>query len=112
MRYFDTSTLTKRYVREKDNLKIHQLLSSNLATTNQYSTIKIASTLTQRTRKKTISHTDRKHTLTTLQTDLSAMLIVELTAEVIDRTHTLLQRHFLQTRDALHLASYLCLQKT
>jgi predicted nucleic acid-binding protein len=46
-----------------------------------------------------------------LQTDLSAMLIVELTAEVVIRAQALLQRHSLLAGDAVQLASCLRLRE-
>jgi predicted nucleic acid-binding protein len=108
MRYFDASALAKRYVREKGSVKIRRLLSSDLAATSRYSAVEIASALARRTREGVIAPDDGERTLTALQADLSAMLIVELTAEVVVRAQALLQRHSLRAGDAVQLAS--CLQ--
>jgi predicted nucleic acid-binding protein len=42
-----------------------------------------------------------------LQSDLDAMLVVELTPEVVVRAQALLQRHSLRSGDAVQLASCL-----
>lgn len=111
MRYFDASALAKRYVREKGSVKIRRLLSSELAATSRYSAVEIASALARRTREGAVSHEDRERTLAALRTDLSAMLIVELTVEVVNRAQELLQRHPLRAGDAVQLASCLHLRE-
>lgn len=111
MRYFDASALAKRYVREKGSLKVRRLLSSNLAATSRYSAVEITSALARRTREGAISHEDRERALAALQRDLSAILIVELTSEVVIRAQALLQRHSLRSGDAVQLASCLHLRE-
>jgi hypothetical protein len=111
MRYFDASALAKRYVREKGSVKVRRLLSSDLAATSRYSAVEIASALARRTREGAISPDDRDRAMAALQTDLSAMLIVELTAEVVIRAQALLQRHLLRAGDAVQLASCLRLRE-
>ncbi|HYN06944.1 MAG TPA: type II toxin-antitoxin system VapC family toxin [Vicinamibacterales bacterium] len=111
MQYFDASALAKRYVREKGSVKVRRLLSSGLAATSRYSAVEIASALARRTREGAISPDDRERTMAALQTDLSAMLIVELTAEVVIRAQALLQRHSLRAGDAVQLASCLRLRE-
>jgi predicted nucleic acid-binding protein len=111
MRYFDASALAKRYVREKGSVKVRRLLSSDLAATSRYSAVEIASALARRAREGVVSHDDRERTLAALQMDLSAMLIVELTSEVVIRAQALLQRHSLRAGDAVQLASCLHLRE-
>ncbi len=111
MRYFDASALAKRYVRERGSVKVRRLLSSDLAATSRYSAVEIASALARRTREGAISPGDRERTLNALQADLSAMLIVELTSEVVIRAQALLQRHSLRGGDAVQLASCLNLRE-
>ncbi len=111
MRYFDASALAKRYVREKGSVKVRRLLSSDLAATSRYSAVEIASALARRAREGAVSHEDRERTLAALQVDLGAMLIVELTAEVVIRAQALLQRHSLRAGDAVQLASCLRLRE-
>lgn len=111
MRYFDASALAKRYVREKGSVKVRRFLSSDLSATSRYSAVEIASALARRTREGAISPDDRERTLAALQTDLSAMLIVELTSEVVMRVQAVLQRHSLRAGDAVQLASCLHLRE-
>jgi uncharacterized protein len=111
MQYFDASALAKRYVREKGSVKVRRLLSSDLAATSRYSAVEIASALARRAREGAISHDDRERTLAALQVDLSAMLIVELTSEVVGRAQALLHRYSLRAADAVQLASCLRLRE-
>jgi predicted nucleic acid-binding protein len=108
MRYFDASALTKRYVREKGSIKVRRLLSSGTAATSRVSHVEIASALIRRSREGLLSEAKREHALTTLNEDLAAMLVVELTREIVARSQGLLQRHLLRAGDAVQLAS--CLQ--
>jgi predicted nucleic acid-binding protein len=111
MRYFDASALAKRYVREKGSVKVRRLLSSGLAATSRYSAVEIASALARRVREGVLTDGDCDRALTALQEDMTAMLAVELTPEVVIRAQTLLRRHTLRAGDAVQLASCLRLQE-
>jgi predicted nucleic acid-binding protein len=111
MQYFDASALAKRYVRETGSVKVRRLLSSDVAATSRYSAVEIASALARRAREGAISPDDRERTLAALQSDFNAMLVVELTAEVVSRAQELLQRHPLRAGDAVQLASCLYLRE-
>jgi predicted nucleic acid-binding protein len=110
MRYFDASALAKRYFREKGSVKVRRLLSDDLAATSRYSAVEIASALARRVREGTLTEGDRDRALTALQEDMTAMLAVELTPEVVTRAQSLLRRHPLRAGDAVQLASCLQLQ--
>jgi len=110
MRYFDASALAKRYVREKGSLKVRRLLASDLPATSRYSAVEIASALARRVREGAISGEDCERALTALSEDLTAILVVELTPEVVTRAQALLQRHSLRAGDAVQLASCLRLR--
>jgi uncharacterized protein len=110
MVYFDASALAKRYVREKGSLRVRRLLSSHLPATSRYSAVEIASALARRVREGAVAEEDCERVLTALSEDLAAMLVVELTAEVVTRAQALLQRHPLRAGDAVQLASCLELQ--
>ena len=105
MVYFDASALAKRYVREKGSLRVRRLLASDLPATSRYSAVEIASALARRARDGAISGEDRERALTALGEDLTTMLIVELTPEIVTRAQALLQRHSLRAGDAVQLAS-------
>jgi predicted nucleic acid-binding protein len=110
MVYFDASALAKRYVREQGSLKVRRLLASGLPATSRYSAVEIASALARRAREGAISGEDTERALRALREDLTAMLVVELTPEVVTRAQSLLQRHSLRAGDAVQLASCLHLR--
>lgn len=109
MRYFDTSTLVKRYVREKGSVRVRRLMMSDTPATSRLSEVEVASALGRRAREGAFSTTDRA--LAALVADLPAIIVVELTLEVSARARMLLQRHPLRTGDAIQLASCLYLQQ-
>lgn len=111
MRYFDASALVKRYVREKGSAKVRRLLSSDLPTTSRLSAVEIASALMRRSREGAFSDAERDRAFAALTADMSALLVVELTPEIVIRAQTLLQRHALRAGDAIQLASCLFLQE-
>ena len=110
MRYFDASALAKRYVREKGSLRVRRLLASDSPVTSRYSAVEIASALARRVREGAVSRDDGERALTALSEDLTAMLVVEVTPEVVTRAQALLQRHALRAGDAVQLASCLRLR--
>ncbi len=111
MRYFDAGALVKRYVREKGTVKVRRLLTSDLASTSRYSVVEISSALARRVREGVLTDSDRERTLAALQEDMTALLAVELTSEVVSRAQVLLRRHPLRAGDAVQLASCLHLQE-
>ncbi len=111
MRYFDASALAKRYVRERGSVKVRRLLAADLAATSRYSAVEIASALARRAREGALTNDDRDRALAALNEDMTAMLAVELTTEVVKRAQALLQRHHLRAGDAVQLASCLELQE-
>jgi predicted nucleic acid-binding protein len=111
MRYFDASALAKRYVREKGSPKVQRLLASDLPATSRLSAVEITSALMRRVREGTLSNEERDRLMAALDADMTAMLVVELTAAVVARAQLLLQRHPLRAGDAVQLASCLYLQK-
>jgi len=111
MRYFDASALVKRYVREKGSVKVRRLLSSDVAATSRLSAVEIASALVRRSREGAFSQAARDRALAALDADMTALLVVELTAGVVTRARGLLERHPLRASDAIQLASCLYLRE-
>ena len=105
MRYFDSSALVKRYVRETGSVKVQRLLSSGPAATSRYSAVEIASALARRTLEGALLASDRERALAVLREDMAALLVVELTDEVVTRAQALLLSHPLRGGDAVQLAS-------
>ena len=110
MRYFDASALVKRYVREPGSVRVRRLLSSDLSATSRLSAVEVASALMRRSREGAFADAERDRAFATLTADMAALLVVELTPEIVTRAHTLLQRHTLRAGDAIQLASCLFLR--
>jgi len=111
MRYFDASALMKRYVREKGSMKVRRLISSDTPATSRLSEVEVASALERRAREGAFSAAERDRALAALDTDLPAIVVVELTPEITAKARTLLRRHSLRAGDAIQLASCLYLQE-
>lgn len=110
MRYFDASALVKRYVRERGSLKVRRLLSSDTAASSRISQVEIVSALVRRSREGALSEAQREAAVAALEADFSALLVVELSSEVIARAIALLRRHRIRAGDAIQLASALHLR--
>ncbi|MBI4887625.1 MAG: type II toxin-antitoxin system VapC family toxin [Acidobacteria bacterium] len=111
MRYFDASALVKRYVREKGSVKVRRLLSSGVSATCRLSAVEIISALMRRSREGAFGDAERNRAFAAIPGDMSALLVVELTPEIVARAHALLQRHTLRAGDTIQLASALFLQE-
>jgi predicted nucleic acid-binding protein len=111
MRYFDASALVKRYVREKGSAKVQRLLAAEVPATSRLSAVEIASAVARRVREGNLSGEDRDRILAAVDRDMTAVLVVEVTAAVLTSAQLLLQRHPLRTGDAIQLASCLHLQE-
>jgi predicted nucleic acid-binding protein len=111
MHSFDASALVKRYVRERGSSKVQRLLAAEMAATSRVSAVEIASAVARRVREGHLSGDDRERILAAVDRDMTAVLVVELTAAVLANAQLLLQRHPLRTGDAIQLASCLQLQE-
>jgi predicted nucleic acid-binding protein len=97
MRYFDASALVKRYVREKGSAKVQRLLAAEVAATSRLSAVEIASAVARRVREGNLSGEDRDRILAAVDRDMTAVVVVEVTAAVLASAQPLLQRHPLPT---------------
>jgi predicted nucleic acid-binding protein len=111
MRYFDSSALVKRYVRERGTAKVQRLLTSDVAVTCRLSAIEIASALARRAREGAFSDTARDRAVAAFDADLASMIVVELTAPIVARAQALVRRHALRAGDAIQLASCLYIRE-
>jgi len=110
MRYFDASALVKRYVREQGSPKVRRLLSTDLSATSRWSVVEITSALSRRAREGAFANAERDRAITSLEHDLSSLLVVELTPDIVKRAQALLRRWPLRSGDAIQLASCLYLK--
>jgi uncharacterized protein len=111
MRYFDASAMVKRYVREKGSSQVRRLLAAEVAATSRLSAVEIASAVARRVREGNLAGEDRDRILAAVDRDMTAVLVVEVTAAILASAQLLLQRHPLRTGDAIQLASCLHLQE-
>lgn len=111
MRYFDASALVKRYVREHGSVKVRRLIASDVPATSRLSEVEVASALARLAREGALSPVDRDRAIAALETDLPAIVVVELLPEIAARARMLLTRHQLRAGDAVQLASCVYLQE-
>jgi predicted nucleic acid-binding protein len=112
MRYFDASALVKRYVRESGSTRVRRLLSSGSSATSRFSAVEIASALARRAREGAFSTDACARAMASVDADMRAVLVIELTTEIVARAQQLVQRHALRAGDAVQLASCLFLRDT
>ena len=79
--------------------------------TSRLSAIEVASALARRGREGAFTAAERDRGMKRLNADLSAWILVELTAELTADAQSLLVRHSLRSGDAVQLASCLYLQR-
>lgn len=111
MHYFDASALVKRYVRERGSLRVRRLLALGPPLTSRLSEVEVASALARRAREGAFPPAEHDRALAAFGSDLAALVVVELTTEVLARARDLLERHPLRSGDAIQLASCLYLQE-
>lgn len=104
MRYFDSSALAKSYLEEADSPAVLTRLE-HPAATSRLAHPEVASAIVRRGREGKLTPERRDRMLHTLDRDMSDLLIVELTAEVVTAAKGMLTRNTLRAADAIHLAS-------
>jgi predicted nucleic acid-binding protein len=102
--YFDASALAKRYVEEEHSSEVQRWLDESTPAVCRLSEVEIASALSRRCREGLISLADRDRALATLEADLQAVHVIELTQEVFQAARAALLRHPLRAADAIQLA--------
>ncbi len=111
MTYLDTSALVKRFVSEAGSSEVETLLTRGepvAAATIAYP--ELYSGLTRRHREGVLSQVQYRLACRRVERDWSALVKVELAAEILSAARDLIPRHGLRAFDAIHLASALGLQ--
>src|SRR5262249_20576371 len=111
IRYFDSSAIVKRYVREGGSKLVRRLLKAVPPATSRYSEVEVTSAVARRCREGVLSMAARGDVLTAFAADLAAFHLIELTDETAALARALLLRHSLRAGDAVQLASCLVLQQ-
>jgi predicted nucleic acid-binding protein len=110
MRYFDSSALVKRYVREAGTREVRALLGDGRrAVTSRVAFAEIAAAVARRARAGDLAAAARGGVLGQLERDFEVFDVIDATAEVVAGVPALVRRHPLRGFDAVHLASCLLL---
>lgn len=104
MRYFDASALAKWFVEEPETPLVRRLLDAPGAT-SRISSVEVPSAIIRRAREGRTAVELRDRALHACARDLTELLIVELSPEVIVAANGILTRNTLRASDAIHLAS-------
>jgi predicted nucleic acid-binding protein len=110
IRFLDASALVKRYVRESGSRFVATELKKGPAAISRLSLTEITSALCRRTREGELTTRQRDRLLGALREDAEKLLVIEVSANVLDRASALLLRHELRAGDAIQLASALHLR--
>lgn len=111
MRFFDASALVKRYVRERESLRVRRLLGAGDVGLCRLSEVEVVSAFARLAREGAISVARRDAAVAAFVADLPAWTIVELHPDVTRTARRLLQQHTLRAGDAIQLGAALVLQE-
>lgn len=110
IRYFDSSALVKRYVREEGSSRVRRLLGQGVAATARYSIVAMVSALARRARQGDLAAEEVERVARAIHADAERLTLVELNESVASRAGELLLAHPLRAADAVQLASCLLLR--
>ncbi len=103
--YFDTSSLVKRYLREKGSLEVRRLLRRYGVLSSSLMPVELFSALTRRHGQKDLSDRDYTAILSRIKRDRDFWELVEIGAPVLARAEELALSLRVRTLDAIHVAS-------
>ena len=103
--YFDTSTLVKRYVRERGTIDVRRLLRKYKILSSSVMPIELFSALTRRQGQKELSVQDYTAILSRIKQDRAFWELVEVTPGVLARAEEMVLELKVRTLDAIHIAS-------
>jgi predicted nucleic acid-binding protein len=103
--------LAKRYVLEDGSVSVRRVLRAGPIATSRLSEVEIVSALARRQREGALTAAERDRAIKTLNADIAAWVLVELTQEVARDSQPLITRHALRAGDAIQLASCLWFQR-
>lgn len=103
--FFDSSSLAKRYIKERGSEKVEEALAGAAeAAVSLVGPAEIISALSSLRRQGVLSTAQYDRAKTALFEDLEDFSIREVTAPVVSLAIELLERHALRTLDAFHIA--------
>ena len=96
---------------EPGSVRVRRELRASRVATSHLSVIEIAAALARRAREGAFTIAERDRAVRTLNADLAACILVELSLELCAEAQDLILRHVLRSGDAVQLASGLYLQR-
>ena len=109
--FFDASALVKRYIDEDDSEQVRDWLKRHLVAVSRLSELEVTSALARRCREGDFTSADRDRALQMLRRDFESFFVVEITAEVLQRSRQLLAESPLRAGDSIQLAAALELRE-
>lgn len=107
----DSSTLAKRYIREKGTEQVHSILQDTTQLALCIIAIpEIGSALNRRVREDFLAEEKYQQIKKQFSNDIHEAIILQLSSQVIQRSLQLLEQHSLRAMDALHIAAALAWQ--
>jgi len=104
--YLDSSALVKRYVLEPGSRGLAQRLAkASVKATSRVSLAEVAAAVARRTVLGDLSEKERDRILQRLEADFDAMVVLDVTAELVRPIPRLVRTNSLRGFDAIHLAS-------
>ncbi|MEW6775708.1 MAG: type II toxin-antitoxin system VapC family toxin [Bdellovibrionota bacterium] len=107
VRYFDSSALVKRYIRESETPLVASLLAESEVVVSRIAEAEVASALGRACRDAKMTHADASRAMADLRKELELSRVVEVTSAVTALASALLLRRPLRSLDAIQLASCL-----
>src|SRR5204862_7430955 len=105
------AALAKRYSHEPHSAAVRRLIRVGRVATSRLSQVEVASAPARRAREGAFATAERDRAIASLNAELSARVIVEVTPELSAGAQSLLVRHGLRSSDAIQLASCVYLQR-
>ncbi len=103
--YFDTSTLVKRYVRERGSIQARGLLRRYKFLSSSIAPVELLSALTRRHGQRELSDRDYTAILSRIKQDRAFWELVEVNPAVLARAEETVLNLKVRALDAVHLAS-------
>ena len=108
--YFDTSTLVKRYVRERGSLDAQRLLRRYKFLSSSIAPVELLSAIARRHGQKEISERDYTAILSRIKQDRAFWELVEIAPAVLARAEEMVLDLNVRALDSIHLASAVIFQ--
>lgn len=103
--YLDTSSLVKRYVRERGTLEVRRLLPRYKVLSSSITPIELVSALTRRYVQKELSERDYISIVSRIKQDRAYWELVEIAPAVLAKAEEIVLNVRVRTLDAIHVAS-------